>query len=333
LSSGGSRVAEVELNLRGPDLVQLQGLCGPVDGRHAHASRPRRRRHVARRPQARAPRYHRPREGLRPGRQRPGHRGDRPDLHRGRAGSKFKETDQQYDIWLRADPGNRRTPDDIADLTVASRNGTLVRLGNLVRLHEDVGPAQIDRIDRQRSITILGDVLPSLPLGDAVTHTEKIAHGLDMPPLYNIQWRGARRASRRSSQNFLLAFALSFLFMYMVLAAQFESFVHPITILLALPLVDPVSRSSRSSCHEALNIYSTLGLFMLLGVVKKNGILQVDYTNTLRAQGMPRDEAILRANRVRLRPILMTTVMLVLGMIPIALGQGPGSGSRARSRA
>jgi HAE1 family hydrophobic/amphiphilic exporter-1 len=242
--------------------------------------------------------------------------------------SKFKEADQQYDIWLRAELGHRRTPDDIADLTVQSRNGQLVRLGNLVRLHEDVGPAQIDRIDRQRSITILGDLLPGVPLGAAVDHTEQVAKSLEMPPLYNIQWAGRAKGMAESSANFVIAFALSFLFMYMVLAAQFESFLHPITILLALPLVVPCALLSLVLTGEALNIYSTLGLFMLLGVVKKNGILQVDYTNTLRAQGVPRDEAILRANRVRLRPILMTTVMLVLGMIPIALGQGPGAGSR-----
>ena len=115
--------------------------------------------------------------------------------------SKFKEADQQYDIWLRADPGRRHTPDDVADLTVQSRSGQLVRLGNLVRLHEDVGPAQIDRIDRQRSITILGNLLPELPLGDAITHTERIARDLDMPALYNISGRGARRALRRATRT------------------------------------------------------------------------------------------------------------------------------------
>jgi HAE1 family hydrophobic/amphiphilic exporter-1 len=328
LSSGGSRIAEVELNLRGPDLAQLQAyadrliagmrrLPGLVDVDTSLAVRMPELRLLIDREKASD-------QGV-----------NVQDIAAtvqtfiaGQPVSKFKEADQQYDIWLRADPGRRRTPTDIEDLTVQSRDGGLVRLGNLVKLREDLAPAQVDRIDRQRSVTILGDLLPGYALGDAVAQTERIAAELDMPPLYNIQWAGRAKGLAESSENFVLAFALSFLFMYMVLAAQFESFLHPITILLALPLVIPCALLSLLLLGEALNIYSTLGLFMLLGVVKKNGILQVDYTNTLRAQGIPRDEAILRANRVRLRPILMTTVMLVLGMIPIALGQGPGAGSR-----
>jgi HAE1 family hydrophobic/amphiphilic exporter-1 len=117
--------------------------------------------------------------------------------------------------------------------------------------------------------------------------------------------------------------------MYMVLAAQFEHFVHPVSILLAVPLALPFALGWMIFLGEPLNIYAIFGLFMLVGIVKKNGILQVDYTNTLRSRGMERDAAILEANRARLRPILMTTMLLVVSMIPIALGTGPGSGGRA----
>jgi HAE1 family hydrophobic/amphiphilic exporter-1 len=329
LASSGSRIAELELNLRGPELPQLEEYAsklmagmrempGVVDVDTTLAVRsPELRLEIDREKASDL--------GL-----------NVQDIAAtvqtfiaGQEVSKFKEADQQYDIWLRAQPDHRRTSNDVSSLTVLSKSGELVQLGNIVSLEEDVSPAQIDRIDRQRSVTILGNLLPDVPLGAAVEHTEQVADGLDMPALYDIQWGGRAKGLAESSSNFALAFALSFLFMYMVLAAQFESFVHPITIMLALPLVVPFALLSLVALGEPLNIYSTLGLFMLLGVVKKNGILQVDYTNTLRARGMPRDQAILEANRVRLRPILMTTVMLVLGMIPIALGQGPGAGSRS----
>src|SRR5213075_1237448 len=178
------------------------------------------------------------------------------------------------------------------------------------------------------SITISGNLLPALPLATAVEHVQKVAAPLDMPALYSLEFTGRAKTLAESNANFGIAFLLSIVFMYMVLAAQFESFLHPVTIMLALPLTVPFALLSLMWLGEALNVYSMLGLFMLFGIVKKNGILQIDYTNTLRARGVPRDEAIRQANRVRLRPILMTTVMLIFGMMPIALGQGPGSGSR-----
>ena len=152
---------------------------------------------------------------------------------------------------------------------------------------------------------------------------------LDLPADYRWEFIGQAKNLNDTMANFVIAFALAFLFMYMILAAQFESLVHPITILLALPLTIPFAILSLILLRTNLDIYAMFGLFMLFGIVKKNGILQVDYTNVLRSRGVPRDRAILEANAVRLRPILMTTVMLVAAMIPMAMGEGPGAASRA----
>jgi HAE1 family hydrophobic/amphiphilic exporter-1 len=152
---------------------------------------------------------------------------------------------------------------------------------------------------------------------------------MNLAPGYGVTFTGRAKTLQETGQNFLLAFGLAMVFMYMILAAQFENFVHPISILLAVPLSLPFALLTMVLLHEPLNIYAIFGLFMLFGIVKKNGILQVDYTNTLRERGLDREDAILEANRARLRPILMTTMMLVASMIPIALGVGPGAAGRA----
>jgi len=241
---------------------------------------------------------------------------------------KYKEELDQYDVWLRAQLPDRNDAQALGDLTIATPAGGLVKLANLADLSEERGPAQVDHFNRQRKVTIVAN-LDKLALSDAITKINGIVAGLNLPPTYTAEFTGSAKTLGETGTNFLLAFALSLLFMYMILAAQFESFLHPITILLALPLSIPFALISLLALGETLNIYSILGLFMLFGIVKKNGILQIDYTNTLRAQGVERDAAILQANHVRLRPILMTTAMLVAGMIPIALGAGPGSASRA----
>ena len=154
-------------------------------------------------------------------------------------------------------------------------------------------------------------------------------NALDLPPGYRHEFIGAAKLLSESNTNFVIAFLLSFLFMYMVLAAQFESLVHPITILLALPLTLPFAFLSLFLLKTDFDIYAVFGLFMLFGIVKKNGILQIDYTNVLRSRGLETNAAILEANKTRLRPILMTTLMLIAAMVPIAMGQGPGAGARA----
>ena len=256
----------------------------------------------------------------------------------------YKENDDQFDVWLRADAHGRATQEALAQIMMRTGTATtrsafstnaslseasLVQLSSFVKLQEARGPNQIDRFQRQRKVTIVGNLAKDYSLGDAVTEIRRVVAELNLPPDYQVIFTGRAKQLQETFQNFIVAFALAMVFMYMILAAQFEHFVHPVAIMLAVPLSLPFALLTMVLLHEPLNIYAIFGLFMLFGIVKKNGILQVDYTNTLRACGMGRDEAILQANRVRLRPILMTTMMLVASMIPIPLGTGPGAGGRA----
>jgi HAE1 family hydrophobic/amphiphilic exporter-1 len=244
----------------------------------------------------------------------------------------YREADDLYDVWLRANPQDRTTQQSLEDVTLRLTSGTnsgLVQLVNFVRFHEERGPNQIDRYQRQRKVTIVANLAPTKALGDAIKDAQRIVDNMKLPPGYGMSFTGRAKTLQETFGNFLIAFGLAMIFMYMILAAQFENFVHPISIMLAVPLSLPFALITMIMLNEPLNIYAIFGLFMLFGIVKKNGILQVDYTNTLRARGLEREEAILQANRARLRPILMTTLMLVASMIPIALGQGPGAAGRA----
>ncbi|MHA3772238.1 efflux RND transporter permease subunit [Verrucomicrobiota bacterium sgz303538] len=246
--------------------------------------------------------------------------------------STYKEADDQYDVWLRAERNDRSTSEAVEQIALRGRSADgrelFLPLANFVQMVEARGPDQIDRFQRQRKVTVVAN-LQNYSLSDAMQATTQIAEGMNLPPEYRLYFTGRAKTLQETFQNFLKAFGLALIFMYMILAAQFENFVHPIAILLAVPLSLPFALISLMAIGQPLDTYGIFGMFMLFGVVKKNGILQVDYTNTLRARGMPRDEAIRVANRVRLRPILMTTVLLVASMIPIALGTGPGSAGRA----
>lgn len=243
--------------------------------------------------------------------------------------SKFKEGSEQYDVWLRAALPSRDREKAINELTVPSESGALVELRNLAYLEPARGPAAIERYNRQRQVSVQCNLAPGVVLSNALVEVDGYVTGLEMSPEYRYEFLGEAKLMADSNSNFLLAFLLAFVFMYMILAAQFESLVHPITILLAVPLTLPFALISLFLLRTPLDVYAMIGLFMLFGIVKKNGILQVDYTNVLYKKGLPRTEAILRANEARLRPILMTTIMLVAAMIPIATGQGPGAGARA----
>ena len=243
--------------------------------------------------------------------------------------TKYKEGSEQYDVWLRADQLFRDRPTAVSALTVPSQSGKLVEVRNLATLVPARGPAAIERYNRQRQVSISSNLAPGVALGNALPEVAAFVKTLEMSPEYGTEFLGEAKLLADSNSNFAVAFLLAFIFMYMILAAQFESLVHPITILAAVPLTLPFALVSLLILQTPLDIYAMIGLFMLFGIVKKNGILQVDYTNVLIAKGIERNAAILQANEARLRPILMTTIMLVAAMIPIATGQGPGAGARA----
>lgn len=242
--------------------------------------------------------------------------------------SRYKEAGEQYDVWLRADKAFRSNPQGLSSLTVPSPEAGPVQLGALTQPLETRGPSQINRLNRQRTVTILAHP-DQISLNDAMIQAKAIAKDLDLPPGYAISFGGQAKMLGETGYYFAVALGLSVLFMYLILAAQFESWLHPVSILSALPVTIPFGLLSLLMFGQPMDLYAMFGLFMLIGIVKKNGILQVDKTNELRRAGMPRDEAIMEANHTRLRPILMTTFMLVAAMIPLALGAGPGAGARA----
>jgi hydrophobic/amphiphilic exporter-1 (mainly G- bacteria), HAE1 family len=233
-----------------------------------------------------------------------------------------------YDVQIRLAERDRNDPRTLGHLLVPRRNGNLVRLDNLVNIVEAESPSRVDRTDRQRQTNLRAGVAPGFAQADRMEALRQAALNLGMPASYSVAVAGRARELERTFNEFLWAFMLSIIFMYMILAAQFESVVHPFTILLSLPVAIPFALLSLWMTGQTLNLYSALGLLVLFGVVKKNAILQIDHMNNLRAQGMERLQAIMQANRDRLRPILMTTLALVGGMLPLALGTGPGAEER-----
>ncbi len=242
--------------------------------------------------------------------------------------SRYTEQNEQYDVWLRADKSFRDNPDTLENLTIPSARAGIVQLTSLAKMSESRGPSQIERLNRQRTVTLRAHP-DKISLNEAVQQARGMLTELNLPPEYEVTFGGQAKTLGETAYYFAIALGLSILFMYLILAAQFESWLHPISILAALPVTIPFGLLSLLLFNTPMDLYAMFGLFMLIGIVKKNGILQIDKTNELRRAGKPRDEAILEANHTRLRPILMTTVMLIAAMVPIALGQGPGAGARA----
>jgi len=244
--------------------------------------------------------------------------------------SRFRDAsvNEDYDVQLRLADGDRNDPNRIGRLFVPSRTGQMIRLDNLVKVVPGNSASRIDRLDRQRQVSLRASVAPGYALADRLQALRAAATELNMPAAYSTTISGRGRELERTFTEFLWAFLLSVIFMYMILASQFESVVHPFTILLSLPLSVPFALLSLWLTDNTLNLYSALGILVLFGVVKKNAILQIDHMNHLRQTGMDRLPAIMEGNRNRLRPILMTTLALVAGMLPLAVGSGPGSEER-----
>src|SRR5438270_487524 len=241
--------------------------------------------------------------------------------------STFNEGTDQYDVRVRATGQSRTSPEALQNLFVQSSKVGWTNLSNLVHTEEGTGPSAIDRLNRQRQVTLMANVKPGGSQAAVIDQMNQFVKELNVDPSYTTGLAGRSKELGRAGYYFMLAFLLSFVFMYMILAAQFESFIHPVTILLTLPLAIPFGILSLLLTGQSINIFSGLGLLLLFGVVKKNAILQIDHTNELRSHGMERLEAIVQANRDRLRPILMTTIALVAGMIPLVLSTGPGAGT------
>jgi len=242
--------------------------------------------------------------------------------------STFRDEDEQYNVRLRLLQDFRNTPQVISQVMVPGAGGRLVRLNNVTDFTTGKAPGQIDRYNRERQITVVANLFEK-PLVEAMEQGTAAVREAGLAPGYSTAYIGRGKFLGEAVRNFLIALILSLIFIYMVLAAQFESFTHPITIMLSLPLSLPFALLTLAATGQSLNLNSVIGLFLLMGVVKKNSILQVDYTNTLRERGLDRFQALIQANHTRLRPILMTTLSIVFGMIPIAFGRGDGAAARA----
>ena len=244
--------------------------------------------------------------------------------------SRFRDEsiNEDYDVQLRLAERDRSDVATIQRLYVPSSRGGLVRLDNLIKINRDTSPSRIDRLNRERLVSMRASVAPGYALADRIEALRGAVTQMNLPAAYSTTVSGRARELERTFTEFIWAFILSIIFMYMILASQFESTIHPVTILLSLPLSIPFALLSLWGTGDTLNLYSALGILVLFGVVKKNAILQIDHMNSLRAQGMERYEAIMLGNRDRLRPILMTTLALIASMLPLALGTGPGAEER-----
>jgi len=240
----------------------------------------------------------------------------------------YKEGQERYPVKVRVLEEQRRDIEEIGRLTVPSASGP-VRIDNLATVTRGLGPTTLQRSNRQFTVNMVSDVAPGHALDEASNDVRRMLTDLGMPSTMSFRLQGQTKILDETTGNLIMAIALAMIFVYMVLASQFESFLQPIVIMLVLPIAVPFALFTLWITGRTLNLWSALGMLLLLGIVKKNSILQVDYANVLRARGVPLREAIVEACRTRLRPILMTTTAIIAGLVPTALGIGIGGTGRA----
>lgn len=241
--------------------------------------------------------------------------------------STFTLNNELYDVILQLEADARATPAAMSDLTVRGRGGQLIKLDQVAQVAENVGPRQLNHFNRVRSATLNAGLLPGFALGEAIDSLTAVATEI-LPAGTTTALSGESREFVESGGALYFAFLLALVVVFMVLASQFESIVHPFTVLLAVPPAVTGAIFTLFIAGSTINLYSQIGMILLIGLVTKNSILLVEYTNQLRARGHDTIEALLESGRIRLRPILMTSVATIMGAVPIALGLGAGSASR-----
>jgi HAE1 family hydrophobic/amphiphilic exporter-1 len=243
--------------------------------------------------------------------------------------STYKEADEQYPVTIQLLPEQQRDPNVLARLMIPSAKVGQVRLDNIATIQRGLSPAKIKRYNRQFQVGVMANLTSDTPLDVAAQKVREAIASAKLPPGYSSRFSGTVKILDDTNKSLIITFLLASIFMYMVLAAQFESLLHPLAIMVSLPLSIPFALLTLWLTGRTLNLWSSLGVLLLLGIVKKNGILQVDYANKLRHDGMPLRQAILEACQVRLRPILMTTFSIIGGLIPTAIGVGAGAAQRS----
>ncbi len=238
--------------------------------------------------------------------------------------SKYKEGDTEYDIRIMLSKENRNNPSDVSEINIMNRNGQQVKLGDIAQVYFGKGPSQINRKNKSRSITIMSNMDESRPLSEVMTDIQAAVKALNITSDVEVSYVGSSEDMNNMFVDMMIAILFAVLFVYMIMVSLFESFVHPFTIMFSLPVALFGALTGLALTGQNLNTFSMIGILLSMGLVTKNAILLVDYTNTLRREGMSMMDALLTAGPIRLRPIMMTTATMIFGMIPLALGLGSG---------